>query len=147
MAAENAALSAKLDDAYFVSGLDDEEEGCADGVRLASPHRRQRLEEDFVYILLCVGEEEEALEVCEQLLARDSNNVTALKYKADALVCLERAGQVYLSGVLWQNDCEMTMIAIISQSFNCNHFAIIQLMMMMQSCRNHHVCFAVCGIV
>ena len=93
-------MSAKLHDAYFISGLNDEDEGCADGMRLGSPRRRQRLEEDFVYVLLCVGEEEEALEVCEQLLASDSNNVTALKYKADALLSLERAGQVYLRGVV-----------------------------------------------
>jgi hypothetical protein len=42
-------------------------------------------------VLLCLGEEEEALGVCEELLGRDGGNVAALKYKADALVSLDRA--------------------------------------------------------
>ena len=49
---------------------------------------RQQMEEEFVYVLLCVGEEEEALSMCQLMLERDPSNVTALKYKADALVCM-----------------------------------------------------------
>ena len=43
---------------------------------------KQEIEEEFVYVLLCVGEEEEALGMCEELLRRDACNITALKYKA-----------------------------------------------------------------
>lgn len=92
--AAGTALSAQLDDAYFLTGLDGEDEGGAGQVGRGAHGLRQRMEEEFVYVLLCVGEDDQALEVCEQLLARNSDNVTALKYKADALLCLERAAQV-----------------------------------------------------
>ena len=56
---------------------------------------RLQMEEEFIFVLLSVGAEEEALRLCDLLLARDRKNATALKYKADALISLERTEQVY----------------------------------------------------
>ncbi|EKX48544.1 hypothetical protein GUITHDRAFT_105686 [Guillardia theta CCMP2712] len=49
------------------------------------------MKEDYIYLLLSSGEPERALQLCLQVLAQEPNSVNALKYQADALVCLERA--------------------------------------------------------
>jgi hypothetical protein len=66
-----------------------EECGCTQ--KKSAAWLQRALKEEFAYVLLCLGEEEEALGVCEELLGRDGGNVAALKYKADALVSLDRA--------------------------------------------------------
>ena len=68
--------------------------GGEDGGGSRAEEVRLQMEEEFIFVLLSVGAEEEALRLCDLLLARDRKNVTALKYKADALISLERTAQV-----------------------------------------------------
>ena len=61
----NAALSTQLDDSYFLSGVDFVGGGGSSSIGGGggSSGVRRRIEEEFAFVLLCVGEAEEALEV------------------------------------------------------------------------------------